>query len=64
MPEFVEHEPCGRRVYAVRYGAGHRTSDRQLLGFCTRRVDHRGGCSTLVNDRVTHNIRYQEGDDA
>lgn len=53
MPEFVEHPPCGRRVF----------QNQTLLGFCARREGHKGGCTHLVDDRLTHNIRWQEGDE-
>lgn len=49
--EFIYHPPCGNRVWQRGF------MPAKLLGFCTRRSEHTGKCTHLVDDRTTHNLR-------
>lgn len=52
--EFTIAPPCAKMVFLA--------ATTEPIGFCTRREDHSGGCTHLVNDRVTHNLRFQPKD--
>lgn len=48
-PEFIEEPPCTKEV--------KQRGTSKLLGYCTRRAGHPGGCTPVVNDRTVHYVR-------